>query len=147
MNLNARVRVKQREAGAALSLLGESIAVAEKQKLKSQLVVAYIVRAEAHCLLGEYEEAVASLDKANRENEKRVGEGQEPSIERNKGWILLSLARAHLSNGDLGLARMYLLKGEHLDGVRELKWLGEKAAQLRRDLLARSKDFVISRSG
>lgn len=144
-NLRARVRLEQAKPEEALSLLSRSIADAGRAGLKNQLVVAYIVKAEAHCRLRDYEEALASLDEAREENEKRIRAGYEASIERNKGWILLSLAQTYLLSEEIGQAWVCLGEAERLSSVRELKWLHEKARQIRRVLEGGSKDFVIER--
>jgi hypothetical protein len=110
-------------------------------------VVANIIKAEAHCLSGNSKEAIRSLDKARKANEERIGEGYEASVERNEGWILLTLARAHLLNDHFIQARECLERGERLNCVRELKWLQEKAKEIREDVAARSpktKNFNIA---
>jgi tetratricopeptide (TPR) repeat protein len=146
-NLTARIRIKQEKADEALSLLSKSIAGAEREKLKNQLVVANIVKAEAHCALENYEEAIQSLNKARKENEKRIGAGEEASVERNEGWILLTLADTHLSNDNFIQAKDCLERGERLNSVRELKWLQDKAKHIRQALAARSpktENFTIT---
>lgn len=144
-NLSARISIKQGKPDEALSLLSKSIAGAERERLKNQFVVANIVKAEAHGLLGNYKEAIRALDKALKENEKRIGEGNEASVERNKGWILLTRAQTHLLNDDIIRAKTWLERAERLNSVRELKWLQEKARELKREVAARMpKDFIIA---
>lgn len=146
-NLRARIRIKQNKADEALSLLSRSIAEAKPEKLKNQLVVANIIKAEAYCTLENYKEAIRALDKARKANEERIGEGYEASVERNEGWILLTLAHAHLLNDDLIQAKTCLERGERLNSVRELKWLQHKARHIRQDLVARSpktENFIIA---
>ncbi len=148
-NLRARIMLKQERPqgrpAEALSLLRKSINKANDGGLKNQLVVAYIVKGEAHARRGTYRKAVESLEEARRENEKRIGEGVEASIERNKGWILLSLAETHLLSGDVGQAKECLKQWEHLGGV-ELEWLREKAEGVAGGLAASAlKDFTITK--
>lgn len=143
LTLLARIRIKQGKAADGLSFVRESINEAETARLKNQLVVAHIVKGEAWCLLENYEEAAESFDEARKLNERRIGEGIEVSSERNKGWILLSIAHMHLLKDDVRQARIYLERWEQLDGV-ELQGLQEKAEQIRQEVEARSsEDFTI----
>jgi tetratricopeptide (TPR) repeat protein len=141
--LMARIRIKQGRVDNALSLLSQSIDHATTHRLMDQLVVAHIVKGEAYCLKGNYVEAVESFEEASKLNEKRIGAGIEVSSERNKGWILLSLAHVHLLNNDVGQAKAYLERWDHLGSV-EFKWLHEHAEQIRQAIKARlPKDFTI----
>ena len=142
--LMARIRVKQGKADEALSFLSKSIDHAKTNRLLNQLVVAHIVKGEARCLLENYAGAIESFDEALKLNEKRIGSGIEVSSERNRGWILLSLAHSYLLNNDVGQAKIYLARWDQLDNV-EFKWLHEKAERIRQKLKARlSQDFNIN---
>ena len=143
--LRARIKNKQREASEALSWATMAIDAAFDAKLMNQRIVAHIVKSEAECLLGDYAEAMESLYEAGRLNERRIGAGIEVSSERNRGWILLSLANAHLLNNDLGKAKHLLDEWKGLDSV-EVKWLDEIASGIQQALDERlPKDFVIER--
>lgn len=143
--LRARIKNKQNQASEALSLATMSIDAATESKLTNQRIVAHIVKSEAECLSGNYAGAMESLEEARRLNERRIGAGIEVSSERNKGWILLSLANAHLLNNDVGRAKHLLEEWKDLDSV-EVKWLDEIAKGIQQSLDARlPEDFVIEK--
>jgi tetratricopeptide (TPR) repeat protein len=144
--LIARIRIKQGKADDALSFLSKSIDESITAQLANQLVVAHIVKGEAHCLSGNYQDAIESFDEARKFNENRIGAGIEVSSERNKGWILLSLAQTHLLNNDVGQAKTYLERWEHLESV-EFKWLHENAERIRQEVKARSSQAFTVESG
>ncbi len=138
-----RIKVKQGKAEEALNDLQWSIDTAHAAGLMNQYVVAQTVKGEAHCALGEYDQALKALDTARRYNEKRIGAGIEVSSERNRSWILLSLAETHLRSGDIGAAKKCLKEWGRLGGV-ELVWLREKAQRLADEIEGvKMKDFVI----
>ncbi|HEV7906064.1 MAG TPA: hypothetical protein VGO96_19645, partial [Pyrinomonadaceae bacterium] len=140
--LRARILIKQKKAEDALTFLSRSIELAAHDKLTNQLVVAHIVKGEALSFLGNYGEALESFDKARKHNEERIGHGIEVSSERNKGWILLSVADTHLRNNDVMQAKTYLERWGQLSEV-ELEWLKEKADKIRKEVEERSSQHFI----
>jgi tetratricopeptide (TPR) repeat protein len=143
ISLWRRIRVKQERAGGALPLLEKSIKRALDGKLTNQLVVAYIAQGEAHSALRNYSQAVESFGEARKNNEQRIVAGFEVSSERNRAWILLSLAEAHLRVNEVGQAKKCLKEWRSLGGV-ELQWLIDKAGDLVRLVEAyESQTFTI----
>ena len=141
--LLARIRNKQGAYSNALEqLLPEAIKNAEESESDDRIVLAYIVKSESLLGLGQYGEAVEALRKAQKVNDKASGKNKEVGSERNKGWIFLNFAQAHLRRGELGTSKYYLDQWRELRGIK-YRWLLDFADAIEQEHTA--SDFIVSR--
>ena len=144
--LLARIRNKQEKFRVALDkLLPEAIDKAEARGLDDRVVVAYIVKSEAHLGLNQRRQAIEALTKAQTVNDRRGGKDKAVNSERNKGWIFLNFALAYLQDGDVATSKSYLDKWDDLGGIK-YQWLKDLAEEIRREhASAFPVDFVIKK--
>lgn len=141
--LLARIRNKQGAYSTALEqLLPVAIKKAEESGLDDREVLAYIVKSESLLGLGQHREAIEALGEAQKVNDRASGREKEVGSERNKGWIFLSFADAHLRRGEFGASRYYLDQWHELRGIKYKSLLDSAAALEQKHI---TSDFVISR--